>query len=664
MKVLKNIKIQTLMILILLMSVSFFIRSYKLSDLSLYGDEPFSIFYAQQTLSDYKKIYLYDSNPPLHIVLLHFWQKICGISDFSAKIFSVLFSLLAGFFLFLFCKKYLNLFAAFLASFLFLFSNAQQFFATEIRPYALVQLLCILSLYAYFGLLNKPQKKYILFLFLANVGLLYTHYLTVFVLFVEFVFIWLYINKNRKAFVYYLISQIILVIAFIPWISILFSNMPKKGSFWWISKPNYDSFRWHTNILVGNELLFYVFNGLLILFLLLLILNRYKKILSDNFNIIHWGFFLGLYILPIGLNYLVSQKYPVFVTRYMLYSTFGLFLCVSYFFSNLKLKPVYLSLLLSPFALIILSSFKIIQKREDDWKRMVPVIKKKMSKGSVVFVSASYKARDFAFYYDIESFKNYNRFAESLAKKSVYFTADDEMYGWEKLNYDTINKIIYVHSHSQVQDPNHKIEAFILSKGLKECSYYNDINTGYTVYIRDSSDCNRINIVSEITNKQCDFFRKYLSVDENNDTCIVYKTSFKDHYKCDPNSVLINSYDSIVRYNVLIDSFQQYGPTIIIPTDELKEYSMLSVKSDFSAEKYSMASLVISLESQGQTFDRQEIRTYDNIKFVKNINWEYTLKKESLNDKELKIYFWNPASGSFHLENMEVIFKRKNLAID
>ncbi len=650
------IKNRNYLLIIGIVSVSIFIRTYKISNESLYGDEPYSIFQAQKTLPELKEIFLHDQNPPLHITLLHFWIKAFGISDISAKMFSVICSVLAGLILLLFAKKHFGKTVAFIVIILFLFSNAQQFYATEVRPYALIQLLCISSFYFYFNIITSPQKKDIIYLFLTNTLLLYTHYLTIFIFVVQFLSIWLFIKENKKSFLYYCISQVIVAILFFPWINVLLSNIPKEGSFWSHS-PNYDDFRWHTNLLLGNSKLFYVFSILVAVFLLLTMLNKKRNIFSEKFNLKYFIIFLLLFILPIALDFIAAQFTPVFLTRYILYSTFGLFLLIAYCLTYIKLNNIYKAIITIPILIYTLSSFQITQEREDDWKHFVPMVRKMKNEKTAILICASYKFKDFAFYYDSNAFKNYTNSAQLLAEKKVYFSPKDEWFGWEKLNYDSIEKIIYVQSHNQFEDPENKNIIFILSKGYIECESYRKINTGYTVYVKTGLECNPVKITSENENEKCDVFEKYLGIDSNMDSIEVFKTSFEQFINCKSIIGLCeeNAYDG--RFSLKINKENEYSPAITHSIKEINSKRIIEVNSFVFLKKGNNSHLVISCELEGKTLFRNDL--YLPEKIVKEEKWEEIKTKVVLPDelsKEaiLKIYFWNPSEKEILIDLIKI----------
>ncbi len=641
------------------LSLTIFVRSYEITNESLYGDEPYSIFQAQKSLSELKEIFLHDQNPPMHIALLHFWIKIFGISDVSAKMFSVICSALAGLVLFLFTKKHINKQSAYLVSFLFLFSNAQQFYATEVRPYALIQLLCILSFYFYFNIIKSQNKRDIIFLFLTNTLLLYTHYLTIFIFVVQFLCIWFFLKENKKIVVYYFTSQILVSLAFLPWVNVLLSNIPKEGSFW-SHAPNYADFRWHTNLLMGNNNLFYIFLTLVFLFVFLVIVNKKIGVYYENFNSKYFTVFTLLFIIPIGLDFFIAQYTPVFLTRYILYSSLGLFLLIAYCFANIKLNNVYKLAFILPLLLFIFSSFRITQEREDDWKHFVPMVKKMQDENTVIFICASYKFKDFSFYYDLSAFKNYKNSAEALAKKNVYFSAKDEWFGWKKLNFDSINKIIYVQSHNQFEDPENANYAFILSKGFKECDNYKKINTGYTLFVKNNLECNPVKIITKNKNAKCDVFECFAGIDSNKDTVDVYKTSFEKKEGCKDVSETSSEIYFDGKYSLKLNKNNEYSIGITKPILELDTKKTIIISSFIFCKEGNTSHLVVSVEKENQTLFREELFIPEKIKEIevwKEISMKSILPNNLPKDAILKIYFWNPSENNFYVDNLSIILQ-------
>ncbi len=297
----KGIKNKTIWLLIVFILLNILFKTIFVSQESIYGDEPYSIYSSQKSLADLSDIFLHDQNPPLYFLILHFWMKIVGVSDLSAKLLSVLFSVLASFILFLFAKKFFNKQTAVTVSLLFLLSNAQLFYSQEVRPYALIQFLCISSFYFYFNLWKETKKKDLIFLAVINLLLLFSHYLSIFIFVVQFICSFLFLKENKKGFLYYFISQFITALAFMPWVKVMLANIPKRGS-WWNMTPNYNDFKYHVFILLGNEILYYVFNILVLCSIAMVLLNKRFKFYEQTFKVNYYILFLSLYILPIILD--------------------------------------------------------------------------------------------------------------------------------------------------------------------------------------------------------------------------------------------------------------------------------------------------------------------------------------------------------------------------
>src|SRR3972149_12321923 len=71
----------TYFILGLILVTGFLLRIYKLSSQSIWLDEAYSIYHSQQNFIHV--ISFKDSTPALYYVLLHFWIKLMGTSEFS-----------------------------------------------------------------------------------------------------------------------------------------------------------------------------------------------------------------------------------------------------------------------------------------------------------------------------------------------------------------------------------------------------------------------------------------------------------------------------------------------------------------------------------------------------------------------------------------------------
>ena len=644
--------------LILFVFLNLLFKFYYLPQESIYGDEAYSIFHAQKPLGELTDVFLHDQNPPLHIILLHFWMGFFGVSDTSAKAFSVILSTLCGVFLFVFAKKFLSKQSTILVSVLFLFSNAQLFYSHEVRTYALVELLCIASFYFYFKLLNEPDKKTIALLASINLLLLFSHYLTIFIFITQFICVWMFYKQNKKGVGYYIISQLLVVLIFIPWLKVLFANLPESGSFW-LTAPNFGELKWFIFMLNGSEWLFIIFSAIIFSSFLMVVSNKRFRFFSEDFNVNYYLVFLCLYLLPIALDYWLAQYTPVFLGRYFLYSTLGLFLLIAYVLGNFNAPLTIRILIFIPILYFLITVFDAKPVKEDDWKSIVPRVKQLQTKKTAIYISATYKYKDFSFYYDREAFMDYKNTIPRLVQEGV-FCSKEGPYGWDKINLDSVDQVIFVQSHSQFEDPEGTIKQNLLNKHFKICSEYSKINITLTVFKKESLPCSTVKITKEQKAGKCDLWDINTGILEpTGNAVMIYKTNMDLDSTCPLPHLITKEKSRSGNYSCKINKQNQYSIGIIKQLNELNGMREFNISAFVNYEKSSDTRLVVSVEKKGTTLYRQELGVLEKIK-TPNEWAEITLSAiipEGLEgDAELKIYFWNPAETSAFVDDFSVQF--------
>src|ERR1051325_2032813 len=112
-----------LVIFLGLFCINFLLQVFYLDYQQLLPDEPFSIFHAQMPVPLIIKELSAGNNPPLFEILLHYWIKIFGISEFAVRFPSLIFNSFAVFVIFLLGFRFLNFQIGLTAAILFLFDN-------------------------------------------------------------------------------------------------------------------------------------------------------------------------------------------------------------------------------------------------------------------------------------------------------------------------------------------------------------------------------------------------------------------------------------------------------------------------------------------------------------------------------------------------------------
>ncbi|MEA5461754.1 glycosyltransferase family 39 protein [Arcicella sp. LKC2W] len=162
-------------------------------------------FWAEKNLDDY-----YDSirrsdigNSPFYYVVLHNWINMFGLSDFSARFLSVLFSCATILLLFFFIKEHFNnVPLALLASFLMAIEPFFIAYSQQIRNYSLSFFLTLLATHIFLKIIKNEEKGvknnglYLFYGILSAMCLL-SHFLTATVFMAHGLYVLLFVRKMR-----------------------------------------------------------------------------------------------------------------------------------------------------------------------------------------------------------------------------------------------------------------------------------------------------------------------------------------------------------------------------------------------------------------------------------------------------------------------------------
>lgn len=223
-------------ILILVVLVSFAMRSHDLGTKSLWTDEGLTLRRAEQPLGLVLKnqnlipiepnyhdgsapevVAAPDVHPPLFFLLMHFWVRAAGSTEFALRLPSVMASTLLLPILFALGSALLNREAGLWSVVLAAFSPFYTWHAQEARMYAWVVLFSAASVYAFLSLLEETPgwHRYLVY-GIATAALLYTHYSGFLVLAFELIIYVGYQMWRRERIGPILIVLVILAAASIP----------------------------------------------------------------------------------------------------------------------------------------------------------------------------------------------------------------------------------------------------------------------------------------------------------------------------------------------------------------------------------------------------------------------------------------------------------------
>ncbi|MFC1626723.1 hypothetical protein ACFL1P_00800 [Patescibacteria group bacterium] len=282
---------------------------------SIWRDEAFSLLVSQQPISFFFGNLTFE--PPVYYTLLHFWMKLFGTGEISARLLSVFGVVLAAVIIIIWAEKIFN--KHWLSWFLpitFFFNPMILYYAFEIRTYGWLIFFSTATMYAY------HQKKPILYTIAATLGF-YTH---TFMIFVPFVTTLHYLLFNYKQLIRkpknilhdsFIKASLLHGLLIAPWLLYVLKAASRLQKAWYFPVD----FQLIKSV-VGNMYIGYegtpgklwnytaILSFILIAFFLMIL--RHKKNREQ-----HMYFFMMVFI-PLLITISVSFIKPMFVNRYLL----------------------------------------------------------------------------------------------------------------------------------------------------------------------------------------------------------------------------------------------------------------------------------------------------------------------------------------------------------
>ncbi|MGB0430381.1 MAG: glycosyltransferase family 39 protein [Bacteroidia bacterium] len=427
---------------------------------SIYLDEAQTMFQAKRPLAEIIEEYVKkQQNAPLYFLILHFWIKTIGLSVFKVRFFSVIMMSLAAGMFYKLAQKIVSVPFAIGASLLFLGVDDFMNFAHEARGYALIAFLAVSSFYLLFSAIAQNKSKYLMWLIIPNLALLFTHYLTIYIFPVQFLImlIWVLINKNWTQFKTYILSQVVVVIGFAPWLQVVFSVMPEKGEFW-ISEPTW-------NLLKNNY--YYLVNGrkkthILFWFISIATIAWIAQVKNRNAKPIIYLVGLALWaFIPVITNYFIGFHIPVFLAKYTFYASFGFVMLVGLLIYNFPITKWGKAALFMTAAIVNFNGLNFKSNKNENWKDGVEYIKTlEKNESTIIFGQRSYVYKAFCIYYDFETFKNSDNIYKSLEQDKIFFKEQIEELNKLEQKHQP-EKIIFLRSHWKGSDPNGTLKKYL-----------------------------------------------------------------------------------------------------------------------------------------------------------------------------------------------------------
>ena len=348
-------------------------RLWNLASYNLWGDELFSLTSARMGWVDMIRALITDgAQAPVFYVLLKGWIAVGGESVLWLRLLPLVISIITLPLFFLLCRELqLRLAEVALALLLISVNGYLIYYAQEVRPYSLLALLTVFSLWLFVRVFNSTDggKSHLIALLVVNTLLVYTHYFGWLVIATELLFLGF---KKRQRLLPFAVTVGLTAVLFAPWAYAVFAalrrfNIRPRGvgqTLGWIPRPggshllsfvtlftgqpNFPGSRYLGLILFGFPILLWAWH----------VIGR-RAAAEDAGRISNFGLLSLFSFLPIVIAFTVSQLFrqSVWVPRYLIICAVPYVILVAIAFYRLRPKPLRIAALLMLVAWAGLSGF-------------------------------------------------------------------------------------------------------------------------------------------------------------------------------------------------------------------------------------------------------------------------------------------------------------------
>ena len=221
-------------ILFTVILVGLLLRLFRLGYHDLWYDEAMSIVLS----NNYYNIW----NPPLFYIILHYWIKSFGQSEFSIRLPGLLFSSLSIPSIYILGKTLFNRRVGTLAAIIIALSPFQIWYAQEARSYSAVLLFSILSTYFLIMVLKGTSRSWYYFTLFSILGI-YTgeFYPVLLISQITLFFLYTLFYTDKREIKNLIFSFLFIFLCSLPWLNRYLAKLYFiKGGFW-IPEPHLSS---------------------------------------------------------------------------------------------------------------------------------------------------------------------------------------------------------------------------------------------------------------------------------------------------------------------------------------------------------------------------------------------------------------------------------------
>jgi mannosyltransferase len=395
--------------LVLIVAAGALLRVHELGSESVWLDEAFSIKLSHYAPAGIIEETSKDVHPPLYYFALHYWMLLFGDSESGTRLLSALFGVLAVVATYKTAAHLFGRATALVAAALLALSRFHLEFSQEARMYTLLGLLALLSMYFFVKLVEGRGRAAFLGYVAASTLMMYTQVYSVFILAAQNLFVLVLLFASRETFRRvlwrWILAQLILVVLFLPWLSVLAQQVSHVQKGFWIPRLP-ARFMFTTLVMYAGS---YVLSGILFTLAALAVLPSRRRKGAEAEHATHEGplderLKISLLLLwlacSIVLPFLVSQfASPIFLPKYTIAALPAFLILAARGLSRLRFHQLRALAVL----LIVFFSYGVLKNyyaalKKDPWREAVASFGQRAQPGDLVLFNQASGQYPFDYY--------------------------------------------------------------------------------------------------------------------------------------------------------------------------------------------------------------------------------------------------------------------------
>ena len=365
---------------------------------------------------------------PFYFTSLDLWSELFGVSEFSLRFFSAIFGTLSIFMIFLVAKELTNRKVALLSTLIFSLSMTNIQFSQEARVYSFLTFIALSSIYFLIRSLKTGKLVYLSVYAILNIIGLNSHFVFIFFVFFQGLYILLMFKFYPKYAKRVLIALFIVGLFYLPWIPRLLEQNASAGTGTYLGKPSfttlvkvwvgfntwiYPSMNLKENINSKDFLNFSIYDWVLISSIILLVtiisiffvIGITKKLFKNQpFIEKKWMILLILwFLIPFLSELILSIIHPTAtlfgVIRYLIYiiPAYIILASIGIMSINKKYTPAIVILLIILSVPTLTSYYVNFDKGQ--WREAILFMKENLKDDDIILVHAPNTEQPFYYYY-------------------------------------------------------------------------------------------------------------------------------------------------------------------------------------------------------------------------------------------------------------------------